>query len=278
VIECPSTDPEEVPMTSDEPGETRVLVATDRRESTLVVTLAKPDKLNALTPAMIGQLEDAWELAADPAIRAVVLTGAGRGFCAGADLRPDPSELISPTRSGLRHSYNPMLLKLAALGKPVIAAVNGAAAGAGLGLACAADLRIASTAAKFVPAFIKIGVVPDMGASYRIPRILGYERAFRWLLSGEPMTAQEALDAGLVQSVVEPEKLLESALDLCASLTAGTPSAVRLTTMLLRESFGASLPEQLEREHELQALAIADPERAAARAAVAASLRSQPSA
>jgi len=253
------------------------LVLTERRDRTLIVTLNKPAKLNALSPAVTAQLMDAWETAEDPGIRAVVLTGAGRGFCAGADLNPDPSEMADPLRGRQRYGYNPMVLKLASLGKPVIAAVNGPAAGAGLGLACAADLRVASTTAKFVPAFIKIGLAPDMGASYHVTRILGYERAFQWLLSGEPMTAEQAYGAGLVQRVVDPEVLLDTALSIGDSLAIGTPAAVRLTKQLLRNAHGTSLPDHLEQEVQLQAIALADPAAASARSQMVGTLGSHSS-
>jgi len=254
------------------------LVITEQRDRTLIVTLNKPDKLNALSPAVISQLVDTWSQASDPSVRAVVLTGAGRGFCAGSDLDPDPTEVGERQRGGLRLSHNPMLLQMAALGKPIIAAVNGAAAGAGISLACAADLRIASTSAKFVPAFIKIGVIPDMGASYHVPRILGYDKALAWLLRGDPLNADQALELGLVSSVVEPDVLVDQAVALAEAITIGTPSAVRLTKQLLREAANTTLAAQLDREVELQSIAIADPERALARARVAGSLGQKPTA
>ena len=248
------------------------LVLSDRRGETLVVTLNKPARLNALSPAVTWQLSEALDTASAPEVRAVVLTGAGRGFCAGVDLNPDPAELLNPKRSRLRYEFSPIVLQLAGLGKPVVAAVNGPAAGAGLGLACAADLRLASTTAKFVPAFARIGSVPDMGVSYHMPRILGYERSFQWLLSGEPMTADDAYRAGLVQRVVQPENLLDAAVALCESLVSTTSSAVRLTKELLRGAANASLAQQLDREAQYQAMAAQDPERAAARSRVADSL------
>jgi 2-(1,2-epoxy-1,2-dihydrophenyl)acetyl-CoA isomerase len=238
-------------------------VVTERRGGTLVVTLNRPDKLNAISALMVTQLVAAWDEANSDDVRAVLITGAGRGFCSGADLRPDPDVDSGP--SSLRFSFNPMMLKLDALGKPVVAAVNGAAAGGGLGLACAADLRIASSTAKFLPAFINIGLVPDLGTSFRVPRIIGYERAFQWLLTGRPMSAEEALNVGLVQEVVSPENLIDRALALCEALTIGTPSAVRLTKRLLRDARSSTLAEQLDREDQFQAVAIADPGRAAAR-------------
>jgi 2-(1,2-epoxy-1,2-dihydrophenyl)acetyl-CoA isomerase len=242
------------------------LVLTERHGATLLVTLNKPSKLNALTPAVAGQLIQAWEEATDRSIRSVVLTGAGRGFCAGVDLRPEPAELLDPLKGRQRYGYNPMVLKVASLDKPVIGAINGAAAGAGLGLACSTDLRIAAKTARFVPAFIKIGSTPDMGSSFHLTRILGYERALQWLLTNEPMEAEEALEAGLVQQVTEPENLLDAALALCEALTVGPSTAVGLTKQLLRNSHGSSLAEHLEREVQIQMMAAADPAAAEARA------------
>ncbi len=242
-------------------------VRTERHGAVLVVTLDRPDRLNALSPLMVQQLDAAWDEAADPAVRAMVLTGAGRGFCAGADLAPDPDEMTVPPATVLRRCYNPMLLRLDALGKPLVAAVNGAAAGAGLGLACAADVRIAATTAKFVPAFAQIGVAPDMGASYHLPRILGYERALVWALRGERWSADRALAEGLVRAVVEPDALVPEAVALAQSLATTTPTAVRVTRALFRAAASASLAEQLDREDRLQAEALADPLRAQLRAA-----------
>jgi len=251
------------------------LVVTERRGQTLIVTLNKPAKLNALSPLATWQLSEALDVAAATDVRAVVVTGAGRGFCAGVDLNPDPAELVTPKRSRLRYEFGPIVLQLAGLGKPVVAAVNGVTAGAGLGLAVAADVRVASTAASFRPAFINIGSVPDMGASYHVPRLIGYERAFRWLLSGETMSAEDALAAGLVSEVVEPEALLDTTVALCESFVTSTTTAVRLTKQLLRSSLTASLAEQLDREAEYQPMAAADPERAAARKRVTDSLGSR---
>jgi 2-(1,2-epoxy-1,2-dihydrophenyl)acetyl-CoA isomerase len=248
------------------------VVLTERHATTLVVTLNKPERLNALSPRMLASLRETFEAAAaDPGVRALVVTGAGRGFCAGADLNPDPADVGNFTRV-LRESFSPLVLRLASIPKPVIAALNGAVAGAGLGLACAADIRLASSTAKFVPGFIKIGVVPDLGASYHVPRIIGYQRALKWLLSGATLTADEALQIGLVDSVGQPDEVLGSAIALAQSLTIGTPTAVALTKALLREAMTGTLPGQLERECELQKAALGDPGQAAAKAAVAATL------
>src|SRR5215210_4459944 len=154
------------------------------------MTLSRPDVLNAFNAAMHRALAGGLKEARDPEVRAVVITGAGRGFCVGQDLtefREEPGDIGERLRAG----YHPNVLAIRALEKPVIAAVNGAAAGAGLSFACACDVRIASDNATFVPAFINIGLVPDSGGSFFVTRILGPARAFEWMTSGRRLTAAE---------------------------------------------------------------------------------------
>src|SRR6188474_326084 len=176
-------------------------VETSRDGAVLTITLNRPDVLNAFNAAMHEALGTALEEAADSTVRAVVLTGAGRGFCVGQDLtefREDPGDI----GSRLRANYHPNVLAIRELEKPVIAAVNGAAAGAGLSFACACDIRIAADSASFVPAFINVGLVPDSGGSHFLTRILGPARAAEWMLSGRRLSADEALAWGLVSEVV----------------------------------------------------------------------------
>ncbi len=166
-------------------------VETSRDGSVLTITLNRPDVLNAFNKAMHDALGEALKEARDRDVRAVVLTGAGRGFCVGQDLgefREAPGDI----GDRLRATYHPNLLAIRALEKPVIAAVNGPAAGAGMSFACACDLRIAADSASFVPAFVNIGLVPDSGGTFFVTRILGYSRAFEWLASGRKLTAAEA--------------------------------------------------------------------------------------
>lgn len=232
----------------------------------LTLTLNRPGRLNALDDELLAGLTAAWHGAQDPSVRAVVLTGAGRGFCSGADLRTSGK---GDGPRGLRYTFNPAMLAMAALDRPVIAAVNGPAAGAGLALACAADIRIASSAATFVPAFLAVGVAPDMGTSFFLPRILGYPAALRWMLSGRTVGAAEAQAMGLVDEVVEsPDALLPRARELAGEIARLAPAAVQATKRLFGSSLGAGLPAQLEAEAELQARVVADPARAAAGAAV----------
>lgn len=247
-------------------------VIRERHGAVLLVTLNRPEALNSFTNELHRDLSDAWHEASDPQVRAVVLTGNGRGFCAGADLHAPPApETIG--HHTLRHTFNAHTLAMAALDKPVIAAVNGAAAGAGLSLACAADIRLASTAAKFVPAFVDIGLVPDAGGSWFIARALGYSRAFAWLASNRRLPPEEALAWGLVSEVLEPEQLMGRALELAEQLASKPGSAVALTKRLLSQAVRSSLAEQLEAEVALQNIAVLDPDRSRARAAMLESLK-----
>ncbi|GAA1002353.1 enoyl-CoA hydratase [Acrocarpospora pleiomorpha] len=242
-------------------------VLTERDGAVLIVTLNRPEKLNALDADTLYALADAWHEAADPEVEAVVVTGNGRGFCAGADLRAAQAP-ARPGSSGLRHTYHPHVLAMAALEKPVIAAVNGPAAGAGLSLAAAADLRIAADTATFVPAFTAVGLVPDAGGAYFLPRLLGYARAYQWLVTGRPLTAAQALDWGLVSEVVPADDLLPHTLRLAHQMTETPGVAVGLTKRLLDYGLNHGLAELLDEEARLQALAVAAPGRQQARAQV----------
>lgn len=241
-------------------------------DEVLMVELNRPDRLNALSRAMVSSMTRLWSKLGDTDIRVVVITGTGRGFCAGADLRDSTTTVDRPV--GLRYSSNPHVLALANLRQVVIAAVNGPAAGAGLALACAADIRVGSTAAKFIPAFGKAGLVPDAGASYFIPRIVGYGRAVEWLLSGSEVGAAQAMEWGLVSAVVPPDELLSEATSRARSLAAMPPTALGLTKALLQTSTYRSLADQLESEAAQQLFALAAPERAEARAATVARISS----
>ena len=226
-------------------------VDTQRDGGVLTITLNRPDVLNAFNAAMHEALRAALEEAADDAVRAVVLTGAGRGFCVGQDLtefRESPGDI----GSRLRENYHPNVLAIRRLEKPVLAAVNGAAAGAGLSIACACDLRIAADSASFVPAFINIGLVPDSGGTYFITRLLGYARAFEWMTSGRKVTAAEAHAWGLVSEVVAADALAGRAAELAAEYAARPTRGVEMTKRLFSQALENTLEEQLELEAELQ--------------------------
>ena len=226
-------------------------VETSRDGAVLTITLNRPEVLNAFNTAMHKALAAALKEAADPGARAVVLTGAGRGFCVGQDLT-EFREASGDIGGHLRSSYHPNVLAIRGLEKPVIAAVNGAAAGAGLSIACVCDIRLAADSASFVPAFINIGLVPDSGGSYFVTRLLGYARAFEWMTSGRKLTSAEAQAWGLVSEVVEDDDLAARAADLAAQLAAMPTRGVGLTKRLFDEAGNNTLEEQLELEAELQ--------------------------
>jgi 2-(1,2-epoxy-1,2-dihydrophenyl)acetyl-CoA isomerase len=229
-------------------------VETTRDGGVLTITLNRPDVLNAFNAAMHKALAAALKEARDPEVRAVVITGAGRGFCVGQDLtefREAPGDIAERLRNG----YHPNVLAVRALEKPVIAAVNGAAAGAGLSFACACDVRIAADVATFVPAFINIGLIPDSGGTFFIARLLGPARAFEWMSSGRRLTAAEAHAWGLVSEVVEADGLAARAAELAAELAALPTRGVGMTKRLFDRAWGARLEDQLEREAQVQAAA-----------------------
>src|SRR5580765_3789043 len=177
-------------------------VLTSREGGVLTITLNRPDVFNAFNRDLHAALRAALEDAGDPGVRAVVITGAGRGFSAGQDLK-EFGEIQGSLGDALEETYHPNIRLIRALEKPVIAAVNGPAAGAGLSLASACDVRVASSAAAFVPGFIGIGLVPDSGGSWFIYRLLGFARAFEWMSSNRRLTAGEAHAWGLVSEVTE---------------------------------------------------------------------------
>ena len=226
-------------------------VLTERDGAVLTITLNRPEVFNAFNAALHAALHAALEDAADPGIRAVVITGAGRGFCAGQDLK-EFQEVSGSIRERLEQTYHPNIRLIRGLEKPVIAAVNGPCAGAGLSLAAACDLRIAADAATFVPGFIGIGLVPDSGGSWFIHRLLGFARAFEWMTSNRKLTAAEAHAWGIVSEVVEAKQLPTRAAELAATYAALPTRGVALTKRLFEHAYTASLDEQLELEAELQ--------------------------
>jgi 2-(1,2-epoxy-1,2-dihydrophenyl)acetyl-CoA isomerase len=229
-------------------------VETSRDGAVLTITLNRPDVLNAFNTAMHRAFAAALKDARDGGVRAVVITGAGRGFCVGQDLT-EFREASGDIGARLRDNYHPNIRAIRALEKPVIAAVNGAAAGAGMSLACACDLRLAADSATFVPAFINIGLIPDSGGSYFVTRLLGPARAFEWLASGKRLTAAEAHAWGLVSEVVETDALAGRVAELAAQAAELPTRGVGMTKRLLDHAVGATLEEQLEREAQLQAAA-----------------------
>jgi 2-(1,2-epoxy-1,2-dihydrophenyl)acetyl-CoA isomerase len=228
-------------------------VEVTRDGAVQTITLNRPDVLNAFNRALHKALRDALKEARDPEVRAVVLTGAGRGFSAGQDLKEFGE--AGDVRDALRESYHPNVLAIRALEKPVIAAVNGVCAGAGLSLACVCDFRIAADDASFVPGFIGIGLVPDAGGTYFLHRLLGAARAFEWMSSNRRLAPAEAHAWGLVSEVVEADALQARAAELAATYAALPTRGIGMTKRLFDHADNATLEEQLEREAQLQAAA-----------------------
>lgn len=226
-------------------------VLTSRRGPVLTITLNRPDVYNALNRAVHDGLAAALREAADREVRAVVLTGAGRGFCSGQDLR-ELSELPGGVREALEQTYHPNVRALRALEKPVLAAINGPCAGAGLSLAFACDIRIASSEATFVPGFVGIGLVPDAGSTWFVHRLLGFSRAFEWMVSNRRLSAGEALVWGLVSEEVPAERFAKRVEDLAGWYAELPTRAVAMTKQLFEHAYTATLEQQLELEAALQ--------------------------
>jgi 2-(1,2-epoxy-1,2-dihydrophenyl)acetyl-CoA isomerase len=232
---------------------TAVRVERDGAVATLV--LDRPQAMNAVTKAsrreLIAAIKD---VARDRAVRAVVLTGEGRAFCAGQDLREEGA--LEDVAATVRETYAPIVSGLVAMEKPVIAAVNGPAAGAGLSFALACDLRLMAEDAFLTMAFSNIALVPDSGGSWFLARSLGYARALELAMTGRRIDAEEALSLGLVQQVVPGNRLRAEAASLAAELAARPTQAIAWTKRLMREALTSTLEQTLESEAQLQAAAV----------------------
>ncbi len=223
-----------------------------------IVTLNRPKAFNSFTIPMaqelLGVLNDAQQ---DKNVHVVLLTGQGKAFCAGQDLKeatmqggPSIDEIVTKT-------YNPIIEKITSLEKPVVAFVNGVAAGAGANIALACDLTLASEEAKFIQAFSSIALVPDSGGSYFLPRLIGKQRAAAQMFFAEPISAKKAQSIGMIYKVFEPQTALQNALEYSERLAKRPIKAIGLTKKLLKETFTNSLSQQLEFEKQMQAQAAA---------------------
>jgi 2-(1,2-epoxy-1,2-dihydrophenyl)acetyl-CoA isomerase len=220
------------------------------------ITLDRADALNALTVPLKQELLRAFQsVGRDAAVRVVILTGAGRAFCAGQDLRERLEPDAAPLAVEIRERYNPIIRAMRGLEKPIVGAINGIAAGAGASLAFACDLRIAAEGASFLLAFGRVGLVPDSGATWFLPRLVGPAKAAELALTGEPLSAADAERFGLVAKVVPADQLMTEARSLAAKLAAGAPRALALTKRALDRASGATLDESLEYEAWLQGIA-----------------------
>jgi 2-(1,2-epoxy-1,2-dihydrophenyl)acetyl-CoA isomerase len=231
-------------------------------DGVLTITMNRPDKLNALTDTMLSELNDAFKQAErDKTVRAVILTGAGRGFCAGADLavamanRNGGESVKGYFRKRLDDTYNPLVMRMRQLPKPIIAAVNGVAAGAGLSLACICDLRIAVESAVFTQAFVKIGLVPDSGSTWIMPRLIGMTRAMDMMITGRKINSKEALEWGLLNQVTEDGRLMEVVGALAAEFAAAPTATIGYIKRAVNYAAGHTLEQALEYEAQMQEIA-----------------------
>ncbi len=227
----------------------------EKADGVAAITLNRPQALNAFTPQMNSELQDALKDAdQDSTIRCFLLTGSGRAFCAGQDLKGRTREQRGSLGASLREKYNPIILRLRRSEKISLAAVNGVAAGAGCNLALACDLRIASEEARFIEAFVRVGLAPDSGGSFFLPRLVGLSKAMELFLLGEPIEAQEALRIGLVAKVLPAAQLSQAAHELAQRLARG-PRSIGLIKRAVNRAFVSGLEEQLDYEAYLQEIA-----------------------
>ncbi|WP_369911034.1 enoyl-CoA hydratase-related protein [Meiothermus sp. QL-1] len=230
------------------------MLLRELQDGILTLTLNRPEAINALTTELLRELARAFaKEATAPEVRVVVLRGAGRGFCSGQDLREFEGQRIS--YKGHLRNYQGVVEGIASLEKPVVAAIHGAAAGAGLSLALACDLRVAASDAFFTTGFSRIGLIPDAGMNYYLPRLVGYARAFELAALSPRLGAEEARALGLVNRVVPAESFAEEVARLAQELAQGPTKTYGLIKRALRRSASATLEEMLEYEALLQEVA-----------------------
>lgn len=227
-------------------------------DSVATITLNRPDKFNAFNRTMALQLHQALDYcAANNAIRAILLTGSGKAFCAGQDL----AEVVDPNGPGmnriLNEHFNPIIQRIVDMPKPIVCAVNGVAAGAGANIALVCDVVIAAQGASFIQAFTKIGLIPDSGGTYTLPKLIGYQRASALMLLGDKVTATQAEHMGMVYKVYEDEQLHTTAVAMAQQLAAMPTMAIAYTKQALQAGVSNTITEQLHTEDVLQQQAAA---------------------
>jgi len=233
----------------------KILLTRDNGLAT--ITLNAPDRLNAVSRKMIAEIKLCWEeLAADDSVRAVLLTGAGRGFCAGADLADPDREASATADSGaaLDKFFNPVIRAMRSIPKPVVSAVNGVAAGVGMSFALASDIAIAGKSASFLQAFARIGLLPDGGSTWFLPRLVGDQRARALAMLAPQISAEQAKQWGLIWDVVEDAALMQTATDIARKLAEGPTLALARIKDALNRSTGNDLSAQLDVERDAQRL------------------------
>ena len=228
-------------------------ILTEEKNNVLVVTLNRPEKLNCFNREMALQLITVLDKAENNNnIRAIIITGMGKAFCAGQDL----SEAIDPNGPGIKkivgEHYNPIILKIRSIEKPIIGVINGVAAGAGANIALACDIIYASKSASFIQAFSKIGLIPDSGGTYTLPRLVGFNLASALIISGDKLSADDAKNFGIVYKVFDDENLMELSIASAIKIAAMPTKAIGLTKRLLNKTYSNSLEQQLLLEKNLQ--------------------------
>jgi 2-(1,2-epoxy-1,2-dihydrophenyl)acetyl-CoA isomerase len=240
------------------------VVVSTRDDAVLTLTLNRPEALNALNRETTHALRTAIDAAGrDPGVGAIIVTGAGRAFCAGADLKDVSARYEagdSDLGADLRANYTPMIRAIRACPKPVIAALNGTAAGAGLSLALACDLRLAAVGAQLIVVFVRVGLVPDAGSLFFLTRMLGLSKATELSMTGDPLSADDAHRLGLVAAVVPPDQLMAVALDRARRLAEGPRQTYALIKQGMEQALQLDLEQTLELESQLQALAANTPD------------------
>lgn len=220
------------------------------------IRLNRPDKFNSFNRPMALEVQQALDTAAtDESVRTVLITGNGKAFSAGQDLQ----EAIGPQSPGLktilREGYNPIVLKIREMGKPVVAAVNGVAAGAGANIALACDIVVAKKSSSFIQAFSKIGLIPDSGGTYTLPRLIGFQKAMALMMLGERVSAEEAENLGMIYKVFDDDEFEQKTALLVKQLSTMSPSGLSLTKIALNKTMHNTLEEQLALEEKLQLIA-----------------------
>ncbi len=230
----------------------------DIHDQVIKIKLSRPDKFNSFNREMALELQEVIDLAEqDENIRALLITGEGKAFCAGQDL----AEAIDPNGPGIKRiveeHYNPIVLRIRSIEKPVVCAVNGVAAGAGANIALCCDVVIAAESAKFIQAFSKIGLIPDSGGTFFLPRLIGFQKASALMMLGDKVNASEALNMGMIYKISSDEALQNYSLAIANTLANMPTKGIGFTKRLLNESLFNSFTKQLEREGQIQVDAAA---------------------
>ncbi|MET3998669.1 2-(1,2-epoxy-1,2-dihydrophenyl)acetyl-CoA isomerase PaaG [Marinobacterium sp. MBR-109] len=228
-------------------------------EGVAVLTLNRPDRMNSFNTQMHGEVRDALkQVKKDDSVRCLLITGNGRGFCAGQDLSDrnvDPNADMPNLGESIEKNYNPLIRTLQGLEMPVICGVNGVAAGAGANIAFACDIVLAARSASFIQAFCKIGLVPDSGGTWTLPRLVGHARAMALSMLGDKISAEQAQSWGMIWQVVDDEQLKDEALSLAKRLATQPTKGLALIKRAIQSSWNNSFDEQLDLERDLQTLA-----------------------